>query len=199
MSEKDFFRLFNLIERVAMLELRQLRCENQSARGDCFKESMKDAKSDSMKAYLKLIKEHCEREVEEVERVQNEVLLKFGVEEDIWNASVHKFLLDDGQYIEAAVKNSFKSPFIEETKIDLAQEYKKAVDFALSTIKDLKNELPSIHGQSDVHERVLIIDYLITDWFLLTHSLTSTQLKSAVDSSSSLDLSSTIKHLAEQL
>ena len=135
LKEEDFFRIYDLIESVGRFELLTLRKNNETQRRKLFKESfVTGCSKNSRSFYIGQIWEDINKEIESYKDVQDTVLKKVKINEQIWNSSMEQYLPPGEQYIKKALRFSLSSPFTYDGSLSAAEIikiYKEASDFAI--------------------------------------------------------------------
>lgn len=116
LTEEDFLRIYDLIECVGRFELMQLREKNELSRQKMFADGFKkqDGQGDpkAQKSYVDKIFDDIKKEIELYQEVQDQILKKVKINEQIWNSSMEVYLPSGEQYIRKAIRFSMSSPYI---------------------------------------------------------------------------------------
>ena len=140
LKEEDFFRIYDLIESVGRFELQNLRKNNETQRRKLFKDSFITGSSNQSRSqYIGQIWDDINKEIESYKDVQDTVLKKVKINEQIWNSSMEQYLPPGEQYIKKALRFSLSSPFTFEGDYSSAQVvnmYKEASEFAIQLITE---------------------------------------------------------------
>ena len=104
LSEDDFYQVFDFIESVSRLELRTVRCENETNRQPIFIDSFfKDQESLQLRQarikYVEQLQVDILREVELYKSVQDQMLQYVRISENVFMASIGKYLPEGEKYI----------------------------------------------------------------------------------------------------
>ena len=112
LKEEDFFRIYDLIESVGRFELYILRKNNETQRRKLFKDAfVSGCSKNSRQLYIQQIWDDIMKEIESYKDVQDTVLKKVKINEQIWNSSMEQYLPPGEQYIKKALRFSLSSPF----------------------------------------------------------------------------------------
>lgn len=93
LKEEDFFRIYDLIESVGRFELYILRKNNETQRRKLFKDAfVSGCSKNSRQLYIQQIWDDIMKEIESYKDVQDTVLKKVKINEQIWNSSMEQYL-----------------------------------------------------------------------------------------------------------
>lgn len=188
LNEEDFLRIYDLIESVGRFELNQLRDQNEKSRGGMFSKAFVGSGEDkaAYKSYVDKVFTDIEQEIGLYQQVQDQILKKVKINENIWNSSMEVYLPSGEPYIRKAIRFSMSSPYKyegEKTESKIIEIYKEASDFGLKMLVDsqvFNNVLLDQGELDDEQDKLIILDYLVIDYVKAHHGLSSNSFKSAI-------------------
>lgn len=140
LKEEDFLRIYDLIESVGRFELMVLRQANETTRQKLFETAFTDQGQGDPKAqktYVDRIFSDIEKEIILYQEVQDKILKRVSINEQIWNQSMEIYLPSGEPYIRKAIRFSMSSPFKYEgsfTEEKITEIYVSASDFGLKLL-----------------------------------------------------------------
>lgn len=191
----EFIEIYNLIESITKIEIRELRAKHEIERTKLFEASFINVQTGKMEEYIDTINQQIEEECDQFEPTLNRVLAAIGITDTIWQHSMDNLLVDD-DLIEYCHPVALASPFVykgDKTKEEILEIYKGAVEFALGQFGKeqmaKKDSFMSLgqYSPEDPANLVITFDFLIQDWVSHHHQMNEQEFKAAV---SAFDLQS---------